>query len=52
MFLVNLPDTNDVLDMSLICGAITSLNTFNNVVGIGSSLHDFGGATFIIDKMS
>ena len=52
MFLVNLPDTTDVLTISLICGAITSLNTFNSVVGIGSSSHDFGGAAFIIDKMS
>ena len=44
MFLVKLPDAIDVLTMSMMYGAITSLYTFKSVVGIGSSSQDFEGA--------
>ena len=52
MFLVMLPDTIDVLAMSMMYGTITSLYTFKSVVGIRSSSHDFGGAVHIINKIS
>ena len=44
MFLVKPPDATDILTMSMMYGAITSLYTFKSVIGIGSSSHDFGGA--------
>ena len=52
MFLVKLPDAIDVLTMSLMYGTITSLYTFQSVVGIRSSSHDFGGAAHSINKIS
>ena len=40
MFLVKLPDTIDLLTMSMMYRTITSLYTCKSVVGIGSSSRD------------